>query len=300
MKGIFAGAILALVILVAGGCEGTAGSGENSGAGPKPVAGEGTSTGLTGPGAADEYGPDAQRKMDAAFRAFKSDSPEWPKLRQEWIMLGRRATATLVESLYRVMLLSAAGNFSEGLERSRKELILLGELAVPTLAGVLEKGTIYSPEQKRDLPMSTDIVGITAEVIAMSGSFGVPYLAELTESDRPTIRRSAAAGLGQTGSRSAVAPLSDLLAGGPEWSDRMVAARALGGLEYPESEAALVRALEDPDAEVVEVAARSLAQQRAQGALAALDGRRQRAQDAGQHQISAACGAAAKAIRSGR
>ena len=92
-------------------------------------------------------------------------------------------------------------------------------------------------------------------------------------------------------------PLDD---GAGRPNGRMVAARALGNLKFPESEAALIRALEDSDAAVIEVAARSLAQHRAKSALPALDNRRQRAQDAGQHQISRACGAAANAIRRSR
>ncbi len=299
MKGIFVVASLTAILLLAGGCEGTAGSG-STGESTPPAPAATTSTGLTGPGIADEYGPDAKRKMDVAWQAFKDDAPEWPYLRQEWISIGRRATSTLVENLYGAMLISAAGNFTEGYDRARGELILLGELAVPTLAAVLEKGTIYDPRTRSDLRMPTGMVSATTDIIAMSRGFAVPYLAKLTRKDRPTIRRSAAAGLGQTGARSAVAPLTKVLEGASEWSERMVAARALGNLRFPESEAALIRALEDTDAEVVEVAARSLAQHKAHSALPALDNRRQRAQAAGRHQIAAACGAAAKAIRGSR
>ena len=302
MKGLLAAVFLSALALAAFGCEGTsnATSPDRNGGETAVTPGETTSTGLQGPGTADEYDAAAQAKMDVAWRAFKDDSPYWPKLRQEWIHIGRRATSTLVENLYRAMLLSAAGNYSEGYERSRKELILLGELAVPTLAGVLEQGTIYSPQDGRDLRMPTGMVSITAEIIALAGEFSVPYLAKLTRSDTPTIRRSAAAGLGQTGARSAVDPLVRVLSGASDWKDRMVAARALGTLKFPESETALIRALEDSDDAVIEVAARSLAQQRARAALPALDDRRQRAQAAGQHQISASCGAAARLIRSGR
>lgn len=303
MKGIVVSVAIVAFLFLAVGCESPAGSGSDSGSngGSTPQApGDTTSTGLTGPGAADDYGPDAQRRMDAAWKAFKDNSPQWPQLRQEWIALGRRATSTLVENLYRAMLMSATRNYSEGFERTRSELILLGELAVPTLTGVLEQGTIYDPESREDLPMPTGMVSLTTDIIAMSREFAVPYLAGLTRSDRPTIRRSATAALGQSGARSAVAPLSSELKGASDWSERMVAARALGNLKFPEAEAALLRALEDPDAAVIEVAARSLAQHRSKAALPALEERRARAQSAGQHQIAAACGAAAKAIRSGR
>ncbi len=302
MKGMFVVVFLFALALTASGCEGTANSTSSGPGGGETAAAPGKTTrsGLEGPGTADDYGPDALAKRDVAWKAFKDDSPHGPKLRQEWIQIGRRATSTLVENLYRAMLLSAAGNYSEGYERSRSELILLGELAVPTLAGVLEQGTIYSPQRRKDERMPTGMVSITAEIIALAGEFSVPYLAKLTRSDTPTIRRSAAAGLGQTRARSAVDPLVRVLSAGSDWKDRMVAARALGLLKFPESEAALIRGLDDSDDSVIEVSARSLAQQRARGALPALDARRQRAQAAGQHQISASCGAAAKLIRSGR
>ena len=303
MKRTFLIYLLAALALSAFGCEGTTNStspDQSEGETPAAAPVDTTTTGLTGPGTADEYDKNAKAQMDTAWRAFKDDSPQWPKMRQEWIKLGRRATSSLVENLYGTMLLSAARNFTAGYERCRGELILLGELALPTLAGVLEKGTVYSPEARDDLPMTTGMVSITAEIMAMTGENAVPYLARLTRSDRLTIRRSACTGLGQTRSGSAVAPLAMVLAGASDWADRMVAARALGLLKFPESEAALVRALDDSDAAVIEVAARSLAQQRATGALPALDDRRKRAQAAGDHQISASCGAAAKLIRGGR
>ena len=302
MKEVLGVVLLSALAMTAFGCGGTsnATSPDRNGGETAVTPGGTTSTGLTGPGTADEYGPDAQAKMDVAWQAFKDDSPHWPKLRQEWIHIGRRATSTLVENLYRAMILSGIGNYSVGYERSRGELILLGELAVPTLAGVLEKGTMYSPKDGRDLRMPTGMAIATVEIMALSGEFSVPYLAKLTRSDTPSILRTAAAGLGQTGARSAVDPLVRVLTGASDWKDRMVAARALGMLKFPDSEAALIRALEDSDDAVIEVSAGSLAQQRARGALPALDDRRQRAQDAGHHQISASCGAAARLIRSGR
>ena len=303
MKGTFLIYFFAALALSVPGCEGTTNStapDQDGGESPAVAPVDTTTTGLKGPGTADEYDADAKARMSAAWRAFKDDSPQWPRLRQEWITLGRRATSTLVENLYLVMLISSTRNYSEGYERSRGELILLGELALPTLAGVLEKGTIYSPEDRKDLLMPTGMVTITAEIMALTGKNSVPYLAKLTKSDRATIRRSACTGLGKTGARTAVAPLVKVLADAAEWADRMVAAGALGRLKFPASEAGLVRALEDPVADVIEVAARSLAQQRATGALPALDDRRKRAQAAGQHQISASVGAAARLIRGGR
>ncbi len=298
MRGIFA---ILLVALLIGGCAAPGGSTAPD-SGPEstvPVGGT-TSTGVKGPGSADEYGPEARAKMDLAWRAFKDDSPEWPRLRQEWIDLGQRATNTLVENLYRAMVAAAGANFSAGFERARSQLILLGELAVPTLSAVLEENQWYSPRTGQSERLPSGIVSMTTEIIALAGESSVPWLARLTTEGTSSVRRSAADGLGKIGSRKSVAPLASMLRGASDWSDRMVAAKALGYLAFPDSERALVAALEDSDDSVVEVAARSLAHQRATGSLSALDERRRRAQDQENYAVAAACGAAAKAIRGGR
>ena len=284
-------------LLVVPGCESSGGGSTSRGG--TPGSGSGSGSGAKA-GTGDEFGPDARALMNEAWRAFKQDSPEWPGLRTEWVALGDRATSTLVENLYRGMVLARLRNYPEGYAKGRRELILLGDLALPTLAGVMENAGYTNPETNQREQLSSGLLIDTAEVMALTGAPSVPYFTNLVKVTRPSVRRAAVDGLGKTGLPAAARPLAGVLSGSGDWIDRMTAARALGNVRSPESEAALVRALDDPDSAVVEVSARSLAILGARGALPALDRRRARAQAAEEFKIAAACGAAANAIRSGR
>jgi hypothetical protein len=237
--------------------------------------------------------------MNAAWEAFVKESPEWPRHREEWLSMGTRAANTLVENLFRTMVLSRLRNFPRGYDICRKELILLGAIAVPTLTGVLRDPHFRDPRSGRRERLPTGIVTDVADVLAYSAPASVRPLAGLLSSPVPSVRRGAAAALGKTKDPGALPPLTDMLDGG-EWIDRIAAAQALGHLGNPGGVGPLVSALNDSEDLVVEEAARALARLRARSAVGALDARRARAQDDGKYSVAAACGAAAKAIRSGR
>ncbi len=287
-----AAVILSLALGAACGSPGRPDAAEGRGTERTPVS--------TRAGTGETFTPAQRATMETAWAAFKRNSPGWPVLRDRWIELGEKPTNVLVENLLRAMVLSRLGNYPEGFDRARKELILLGAKAVPTVAGALERGVWYSAAEKREVPLPAGVVVDLTELLAIAGSPSVPWLADLCSHRQATIRRAAAKALGQIGDPEGLEAVFRMLAGGGDWADRMAAANALGYSRSARAVDPLIRALRDPDSSVVQEAARSLARLGAREAIPALETRREEARAEGNHKVAAACGAAAQVLRGGR
>jgi hypothetical protein len=237
--------------------------------------------------------------MDTAWRAFKNNSPDWPSHRGRWLALGPKATDSLVENLFRVMVISSARNAPEWYDKARKDLMLLGGLSVPVLSGVLSRGKV-DLDGGEEVPLPTGLVTDVVDVLSVVGVSAIPVLSDLTADGKQDVRRAAAMGLGKIGDPRGLAPLTKMLRGSGDWADRLSAARALGLLGGVEAEEALVRALDDPDQAVVQEAARSLARLKSSRAVPALEARRAKAQAVNDYAVASVLGSAIKAIRGGR
>lgn len=244
-----------------------------------------------------EFTTAQKTKMDYAWKAFKDGSPGWPALRDEWVSFGPAATDVLVENLLRAMIAANFRNYPEGYARARYELGLLGDLAVPTLAGVLEHPYVADPRTKKQTPLSTDVVTEVIDLLVVAGPPAVPYLSRLTASEHPSVRRGAVDALGKIKDPEGVPAILYLLKNGEDWIDRMIAARAAGYFDTPATVDGLVKALYDKDDAVIQEAARSLARIGNPAALPALERRRQEARGESNLKVSGACGSAVRLIR---
>jgi hypothetical protein len=275
----------ALVALVLSGACTSAPSSSSGGAAP-------------GSGAAN-FTAEERATMDTAWRAFKNNSPDWPSHRGRWLALGPKAADSLVENLFRVMVISSARNAPEWYDKARKDLMLLGALSVPVLSGVLSRGKVEL-DGGEEVPLPTGLVTDVVDVLSVVGVPAIPVLSDLTADGKQDVRRAAAMGLGKIGDPRGLAPLTKMLSGSGDWADRLSAARALGLLGGAEAEGALVRALDDPDQAVVQEAARSLARLKSSRAVPALEARRAKAQAVNDYAVASVLGSAIKAIRGGR
>ena len=280
---------------------GRTGTGSNGGAsssvrGSSSRSGSGTARAGTG----KEFTAAQKARMDVAWTAWKNNSPGWPALRDDWIAMGPKAVATLTENLYGAMVISRLRHAPEWYENARKELMLLGELAVPTLAGTLANPTWLDPKTGNREPLPVENATETLEILVVIGKPAIPALSGLATSENAQTRRGAVEALGKIHDPAGLPAISAMLRSGDHWADRMTAARAAGYIRTSESETILVRALEDSDEAVVIEAARSLARLRSTRSLPALDRRAQRAQANRQGTIYSACTAAARVIRGGR
>jgi hypothetical protein len=250
-------------------------------------------------GGAANFTPAERATMDTAWRAFKNNSPDWPGHRARWIALGPKASDSLVENLFRVMVISSARNAPEWYDKARMDLMHLGALSVPVLSGIVAQGKV-NLESGEEMPLPTGIVTDVVDILAVVGPPAVPSLAGLTEDGKADVRRAAAVGLGKIGDPAGLAPLRKMLRGSGDWADRLAAARALGLLGGPEAEDELIRALDDSDPAVVQEAARSLARLKSTRAIASLEAHRAKAQAANDYAVASVLGSAIKAIRGGR
>jgi hypothetical protein len=249
------------------------------------------------PGTGEEFTAEERATMELAWKAFKEESPDWPLSRDDWVALGPKATNTLIENLFRVMVAARIRNSPKWYDLSRRELILLGPTTVPTLSGILEDGRFWDPATKQDRALPAGVVTDVVEILVAAGPSAVEPLIGLLTHENATVRRKSAVALGQIRDPKGLAPLTEMLRTGKDWADRMTAAQALSYFRSPTATKALVTALDDPDESVVKEAARSLARMGARSALPALDARRRKARAAENHRLSAALGAAANAIR---
>jgi hypothetical protein len=290
---------LALTLLVATGC----GSGPPENDDPaKPGktgkdADERPAKPLARPGSGEGFTPEERGTMEAAWKAFLDDSPDWPLYRDDWVSLGQKATNTLVENLLRAMVLARIRNYAQGYDRARKELMLLGPATLTTVAGALERGTYRDSAKGEDRPLSSGTVSDFMQILVALGAPAVEPISGLLESETPAVRRSAAEALGRLRDPRGFPALRRMLAKSPEWPDRMIAARSIALFGTPEAARALVAALEDPDESVVVEAARGLARIRRSEAVAPLERRRKKAEEAEDFRIERACRAAVKTIR---
>jgi len=294
---------IALFILVPGlvGCASNGGSARPSRDGPRPSAGRPAPREASRPGTGEEFTEDEKALMEQAFRAFKDDAPDWPARRNQWLGLGEKARNVLVENLLRAMVLARLANYPEGADRARLELIYLGSLAIPTVAGVLSDPMWVNPSTGEAERLPTEIQTELTELLLVNGESAVPALTRLAKSDVASVRRNAYDALGRMESPEGLALLVRVLGGSGDWIDRVRAAGALGRYrDEPRATDALVRALDDGEEQVVKEAARGLVRQGATAAIPALERRRAEARAAENLRLSAALGEAARLLRSER
>jgi len=273
--------------------------GSTNSAADSPSGGGETSSRAASPraGTGAEFTEEQRALIDSALRAFRKDERDWPSLRNEWIAIGPGATIVLVETLIKYMVAAHVGNFPEGYDRVRRELLLLGDRAVPTLAAILKKPNWVDPQGRQE-NLPTGMINELIEIMMVSTSAAMPHLLELAQSgSTASVRRGSILALGRIGDPEGISICIRQLQRGADWPERMVAARALAQTKEDRATRALIAGLEDEDTTVAQECARSLAVQQAQEALPALDRRREQARTAQDYRLAAACGSAAKAIR---
>ncbi|MEN8148828.1 MAG: HEAT repeat domain-containing protein [Planctomycetota bacterium] len=248
-------------------------------------------------GTGEEFTPTQRAKMEVYWDAFKTESPTWPPLREEWLAMGQKAKLTLCENMLRAMILARLANQPRFATMARTELIFLGKDTVPLLENVLAKPDFYNPASKKVERLSTGVQNELFELLLINEAAAVPSLIRLTKSEVDGIRWNALECLGRLKDRRGTQVLMEVLRTSDRWTDRMTAAKALGYVADPQAARALVKALDDEDESVVITAAGALARQVAVAALPALDERVAKANASDEWKIGRACADAAKMIR---
>ena len=214
--------ILAVLVLLAG-CQSEEAARSDDGreakkpapSGEKPAARPDKPLAQAGSGA--EFTPEQRATMEAAWRAFVDDSPRWPLYRDDWVTIGPEATYTLVENLFRAMVLAYLRNFPEGYDRAKKELILLGPASVASCMGVLERGTYWDPEKEEEKPLPSGLVTNIAECLVAIGAPAVTPLIGLLDHDSAAVRRASAQALGKIRDPRGLPPLVEVMSGADDW-----------------------------------------------------------------------------------
>jgi len=198
---------------------------------------------------------DTIKRLAAAERAYRSEAPEYPALRDE-LMVDPVGAGWLTRLLVRDLihrregrplgqdqdLLRAAASIEDPIEqRAIQEIVVLGRAAVPVLVGDL---LLNTQAHTREL-------GI--ELLGYVGSPALPKLLEVAESPTPRHRRAAARALAHftdpesPGRAEAIATLHDLTQDA-EFIVRADAVRGLrnGGADAAELLRAMVQNDDDP------------------------------------------------------
>ena len=204
-----------------------------------PAAGDASDRAGQQAGKGAEFTPAQRAKMEVYWDAFKTESPTWPQLRDEWLKMGDRAKLTLTENLLRAMVLSLVANQPRFATMARTELIFLGPDIVPLVENVLSNPTYFNPGTEDVLRLPMGVQNELNELLLINETASVPSFIRLSKCEVPGVRRKALDSLGRLKDPRGIPVLIDTLQTAEHWIDRMTAARALGYGEDPMATSAL-------------------------------------------------------------
>ncbi len=203
-----------------------------------------------------EFTAEEKAFFDSAWSAFKVDAPEWPDLKERWRAVGPEAEGLLAWNLYRGMVAARAGGALRLSERARKELVLMGEAAVPALVAGLSVRAVRR-EDGEEIRVGQEVLHEAAGALSVIGAASVPGLMDIAGSGEKVVAREAVGALGNIGDPRSEALLLRL-ADDPDAETRAAAVLALRRFGDGAARGRLVAALEDPDSFVAQRAAQAL------------------------------------------
>jgi hypothetical protein len=212
-----------------------------------------------------EFTAEERALFDRAWSAFKAADPRWPALKGEWIAAGPEATGVLAENLYRAMVAARARGALHLAEQARKELVLMGDGAVPVLVGGLAVRAVRTPEGE-EIRLGQEVLHEAASALSLVGAPAVPGLLDIAGSGERNLVVEAAWALGNIVDPRAEGLLLRL-SRDPAWEVRSAAVLALRGYPTAAARDRMVEALEDPEELVVQRGAQALVSGRHVGEL---------------------------------
>jgi hypothetical protein len=226
-----------------------------------------------------EFNKDEQAWLDAAWNIFKKQDPRWPEVRQEWVAMGIEAQSVLADNLYRAMVAARAASALHLVDTARKDLVLLGEPAVPTVVYGLATRA-FRGENGEEVRVGQSILHDAAETLSLIGAPAVPGLLDIARSGEKVLVTEAVWALGNIGDARARSTILEL-AQSSDWQTRSGATLALRGYDDTEVGAMLVRRLEDEESLVVQRAAQAMVARRNKDVLPACVGVLERSLESG-------------------
>jgi hypothetical protein len=209
------------------------------------------------PYATREFTAEERAFFDRAWTSFKRGDASWPEMEVQWVSMGPEATGVLAENLYRAMVAARVSGALHLAEEARKDLVFLGEGAVPVLVGGLSVRAVRD-DQGNELRVGQEVLHMASEALGLIGAPSVPGLMDIAASREPAVATEALWALGNVGDPRAEG-LVLRLAEDPDWHLRAEAVLALRRYDTEAARARMVAALEDGEDLVIERAAQALA-----------------------------------------
>lgn len=215
-----------------------------------------------------EFTQEEQAFFDNAWTAFKQGDPAWGELRQRWWDMGPEATGLLAENVYRALVASRVQGALGLVEEAKKELVFMGEGAVPVLVGALAVRAVRTADG-REVTVGQEVLHDAAEAVSVIGAPAVPGLLDIVRSGEPSLVKESLWALGNIADPRAEETIETLTTD-PNSFVRSAAVLALRRYDTDPARARMVAALEDADSLVVERGAQALATGRQAAALPAV------------------------------
>ncbi|MCE9636944.1 MAG: HEAT repeat domain-containing protein [Planctomycetes bacterium] len=235
------------------------------------------------------FTPATQAFMKAGLQQFSRGDVQWESTRREWIAMGPRESAFLVQTMWGACLAAQARNAPDLVERARHELALIGEPSVRLMADVLateSAGSVMDPATGEEKQIRVDDLQRreAAEVLALIGAPAVAATVDaIDRAQTKSGKRYAIDAVGNMGDRGGAAGAAALAdhARDPDDVLRVAAVHGMRNYSDGSTRTALLAALSDADGLVREKAAESLALRRDASAAPALRSAAARAREDG-------------------
>jgi hypothetical protein len=216
-----------------------------------------TPTPSVGPYPVREYTAAEKAFLDEAWTSFKRGAPTWPENKARWMEMGPEARGLLAENLYRALVASRVKGALHLVDEAKKDLVLMGEAAVPVLVGGLAVRAVRT-DRGEEIRVGQEVLHDAAETLALLGPPSVPGLLDVVRGGETSQVTEALQALGNIGDPSAEAAILEA-SRASDWQVRAAAILALRRYGTEGAQVRMVEALEDPESLVVERAAQALA-----------------------------------------
>lgn len=177
------------------------------------------------------------------WKVYLRGEKRWEGIRQEWLSLGEESQKLLVLNLMRELIDSYTKRDFFRMDKARRELVLTGSPAVPSLIQSFSWGG--------------DFRKISSEILVLMGEPAEEPLVEALGDGEASIRKGAARSLGGFKGKRAVKSLTRTALADSDWQVRVEALHSLASIRDPSSLRTFRMALEDGEGEVKKAAFRA-------------------------------------------
>jgi hypothetical protein len=203
-----------------------------------------------------EYTTEEQAFFAEAWSAFKRGDATWPEFKERWMEMGPEASGLLAENLYRAMVASRARGALHLVEEARKDLVLMGDSAVPVLVGGLAVRAVRDSKGE-EIRVGQEVLHDAADALSILGPPAVPGLLDIARSGELNLVTEALWALGNIGDPSAEEAIL-ALSRDADYRVRAAAVLALRRYSTEASRARMLEAFDDEESMVAERAAQAL------------------------------------------